>query len=162
MGRMTLLDIEGVAAPSVEKYQLKHIKPYHREIARRVVLGQSQHDIAQDLSMSESRLSIICNSPMFKKEVERLESMRNAGVENIQEQLQEVSPVMLEILERLALYSSKDQIKKECAQDLLDRAGYGKITKFDGTVTHETHEQKLARLTGQVGKMVDVTPKKGN
>ncbi len=161
MGRLTLLETTGDLAPSVEKYQLRYIMPYHREIARRVVLGEKQHEIATDLHLNEGRLSIICNSPLFKNEVARLEAMREAGVQDVTMQIDELAPVMLEVMERIAMYGAKESNRIIAAQDLLDRSKYTKVKKFEGSLTTETHEQKLERLTGdRVDNAVDVTPTK--
>lgn len=81
-------------------------------------------------------------------EVKRLEDMRDSGVEDVTVQLQELSPVALETVERIMIYGSKEAIRLDAAKDILDRAGHGKVTKIDGTMTHETHEQRLARFMG--------------
>jgi len=125
---------------SVTKYGLGYIRPYHREIARRLVLGEIQADIARSLGMSESRMSIIVNSPLFKLELQRLAVSRDEGVANVQQTLQAISPLALEVIER-TMYSSKSEtLKFAAAQDVLDRAGFGKTTKVVSNVSgHVTH-----------------------
>jgi len=117
------------SAASVETYGLSYIRPYHREIARRLVLGQKQSDICRDLGMSVSRMSIIINSPLFKLELKRLETMRDNGVGEVTQQLKELSPVALETVERIMYGAKSDRLKLDAAETILDRAGYGSINK---------------------------------
>jgi hypothetical protein len=85
----------------------------------------------------------------MKNEVARLEAQRDSGVQDVTTQLQELAPTMIEVIERLAIYGSKESIRLQAAQDLLDRnKETSKVTKVDSVVTHETHEQRLARLMG--------------
>jgi hypothetical protein len=104
MGRTPQQAISGQLSPSVQKYQLAYIRPYHREIARRLVLGQKQSEIARDMDINEGRLSIIVNSPSMTAEVARLESQRDAGVHDVTTQIEELSPVMLEVLQQLRIF----------------------------------------------------------
>ena len=113
---------------SVQKYGLNYIRPYHREIARRLVLGQTQGEICKQLGISASRMSIIVHSPLFKLELKRLEKARDEGVEDVTRTLQEISPVAIEVLERL-MYEGKPQVRLQAASTLLDRAGYGAVNK---------------------------------
>lgn len=125
---------------SVQNLQLGYIRPYHREIARRLVLGQKQSDICRDLGLSTSRLSIIVNSPLFKMEVSKLEVERDKGVGDVQKTLQEVSPLALEVMERTMLMGRSEKLRFDAASSLLDRAGYGAIGKqainISGTVKY--------------------------
>jgi hypothetical protein len=171
MGRIPTQAITGELAPSVQKYQLSYIRPYHREIARRLVLGQKQSEIAKDMNIDEGRLSIIVNSPSMQAEVARLEAQRDNGVHDVTVQLQELQPVMLEVMERLAIYGSKESTRLEAAKDLLDRGpDTAKVKKFDGKVLAETHEERIARImgvpkenihspNGTPTEIIDITPK---
>ncbi len=114
---------------SVKRYSLGYIRPYHREIARRLVLGQNQATICKVLGMSSSRMSIIVNSPLFKIEVKRLEDLRDSGVGNIQDQLREISPVALEQIERTMYHGGSERLRFNAAESILDRAGHSKISK---------------------------------
>lgn len=114
---------------SVEQYGLSYIRPYHREIARRLVLGQKQSEISRDLGMSVSRMSIIINSPLFKLELKRLETMRDNGVGEVTQQLRELSPVALETVERIMYSARSDRLRLDAAETILDRGGFGAINK---------------------------------
>lgn len=59
-----------------ENLQIKRILPRHVEIMNRLILGQRQVEIARDLEMTESRLSIIVNSPLFQLELKKKQLRR--------------------------------------------------------------------------------------
>lgn len=121
---------------SVKKYSLGYIRPYHREIARRLVLGQNQATICRALDMTEGRMSIICNSPLFKIEIRRLEDLRDTGVGNVTEQLRELSPIALEVVERTMYDRTNKRLSFNAAESILDRAGDSRINKGTLEVTN--------------------------
>lgn len=158
MGRTPLIDATGELAPSVQAAALLHIRAAHREIARRVALGQSQTDIAKDLGYSESRMSIICNSPIMKQEIERLASMRDLSTVDVTIQMREKAPMMADVLEEVALFGAKDKDRVEAAKSMLSFAGYDPVKKVEGTLVSETHEQRLARLKRSEPRQINVVP----
>lgn len=66
---------------------IKHILPRHVEIMRRLVLGEKQRDIARSLEMTESRLSIIVNSPLFQLELRKMQRRQEDRVAAIHEKI---------------------------------------------------------------------------
>ena len=158
MGRIPQLELTGEMSQTMQNYALAYIRPYHKEIARRAVLGETEIEIARAMDISQPRLSIIFNSPLFKVEIARLEAMRDAGVMDVTTQIQELAPVALETLERVMIYGKSESLRVGIAQDLLDRAGHGAVKKFDGTIITETHEQRIARLMGDdAPRIINVT-----
>jgi len=136
---------------NVENLALTYIRPYHREIARRLVLGETAARICRSIGMGEGRMSIIVNSPLFKLEIKRLEDLRDGGVADVTQTLKELSPLALEVVERTMHGSKSETLRFSAAQDVLDRAGYGKTTKvlaqFAGNITHSTlSEAELRQL----------------
>jgi len=112
------------------------VRPYHREIARRLVLGQRQSDICVDLGISTGRLSIIVNSPLFKLELKRLEDIRDKGVEDVTRSLKNLAPVALEQIERTMYTAKSEKLRTQCAWDILDRAGYKATDKVEVRTTN--------------------------
>ena len=62
---------------SVSKRGLKHLRPIHRTIAWMLTTGSRQCDVARELGLNQSRLSLIVNSPLFKEELEKAEKQRD-------------------------------------------------------------------------------------
>lgn len=130
--------ISGELSNTVKKYGLSAIKPRHTEIARRLVLGQTQSEIARDLNMTPARLSVICASPIFKIEYNRLKELRDAGTVDISRELQEIAPGALEVIERTMYKGKTENIQFRAAESIMDRAGYSKInkTELSGKLQH--------------------------
>lgn len=129
--------VPSVESASVVANGLMYIRPYHREFARRLVLGQKAVDICADLSVSEARFSIIVNSPLFKIEIKRLEEARDKGVADVTQTLRELSPLALEQVERTMYHARSDRLRFDAAESILDRAGYGKSARIEIKATHE-------------------------
>lgn len=121
--------IPSMMSNSVEKYGLSYIRPYHKEIARRLVVGQTQATISRELGLTESRLSIIVNSPLFKLTVKKLEDERDKGVVDVTRSLKEIAPIALEQLERTMYGAKSETLRFKASESLLSRAGYGPINK---------------------------------
>ena len=124
MGRVPLN-----CSPSVEKYGVAYIRPYHREIARRLVLGQKESEIRELVGLSQSRFSIIINSPLFKYEVARLEAERDESTADVAKTLKEVSPLALEVIERTMYSADSQRLRYDAACTIMDRAGHGSINR---------------------------------
>lgn len=79
MGRPPDKDREG-------KIELQCLKPHHRAMARYAAAGKRPQDIAQIFGLGAAQVSVIMNSPLFLKEMERVMeglelSMRDAHTE---------------------------------------------------------------------------------
>lgn len=108
---------------SVERYGLGYIRPRHNEIARRLVCGQSQSDIARTMGINIGRLSIIVNSPLFKIMIAKLSKLRDDSVTDIQEELRELAPVAVAEIAKVVMTSTSETLRFKASQDILDRAG---------------------------------------
>jgi len=114
----------------------------HREIMRRLIAGETQHRISVEMGITESRLSIICNSPLFKRELAALEAeVKGRYITNtadIQDKINRLQPRAVEVLDHILNKSEVDgkmvslPLKRDVALDILELAGSGK--KKNGTV----------------------------
>lgn len=103
---------------------------------RRLIAGESQHRIAEDLGMTESRISIICNSPLFKRELKKLEDeVKDRYIDTtaaVQQRLNSLQPAAVDILESILNKNEVNgkmvslPLKRETALDVLELAGNGK------------------------------------
>ena len=121
--------IPSVESASVTKYGLGYIRPRHREIARRLISGQTQAEICDGIGMTEYRMSIIVNSPLFKIMLKQLEDERDANAVDIGRDLREISPVALDVIERTMYKAKSEKLRFEAAESILDRAGHGAINR---------------------------------
>ena len=120
------------------KYQIKQLWSRHEEINRRLLLGQKSKDIANDLNISEATVSYTKNSKLAQKELGIMKAARDANSVDVAQQIQEIAPQALEILEEIMQGDETQQsLKAKVATDLLDRAGYTPPKKVLGMVAHK-------------------------
>ncbi len=143
---------------SVIKYGIKAMKARHYEIARRLILGQSQGEISRELGVTESWLSMICNSPLFKVVLGRLNEARDRDTLDVAKQLSEAAINAVEIEERIMYTSTSEKVKMAAAQDIMDRAGFGRVTKSLNVTAHVdtssmSKDEKMRVIMERVGRM---------
>jgi len=110
--------------------QLMALKPWHDELARRLVIGcQKQCEIAAELGVTQSWLSTILTQPLMKRRLQMLREERDKDSLDVGKQLDAASMPAIEIIERTMYRTKSEKLSVMCAQDLLDRAGHGKVTK---------------------------------
>ncbi len=153
---------------------LQLIRPRHREIMRRLVCGQTQREIAEELSLNEGRLSIIINSPLFKVELKKMEKdVRARAVANIGDVSARVAKMQgpaLDVLEKIITNKTEKEVpyslKRAAAMDVLELAGAKKNKNEDGMndfaqfiseAYAEAKQRALNRLDHQLEAAVEPT-----
>ena len=114
--------------PKFQPHQVRRLLPRHHKIFNRLLLGFNQHQIAENLGMSNRSISLIVNSPLVQSEVARrrktIESMENksiaGGTERARTILDEASASAAQTQVNL-LDSTEDRLKHSAAKDILDR-----------------------------------------
>ena len=130
---------------------LTHLWERHKEIVRRLVAGDRQKDIADDMKMTYSRMSIICNSPAFKTQLQRLSMGADNNALDIDDRITALSSDAMSLMEdalqdNIMAIAPKDRLG--IAKDVLDRAGHGatkKIAVQSTTLTKEDIDEMRSR-----------------
>ena len=76
---------------SMSVNSIKKLNPRHREIMIRIVNGQKNKTIAEDMGITEGRLSIIRNSPLFQIELKKMLAKREEKLYSIQDNFLEAA-----------------------------------------------------------------------
>ncbi len=123
-----------VAQPAVGRKKgdgnLMALKPWHDELARRLVIGcQKQREIARELGVTEAWLSTVLTQPLMKRRIQALRDERDKSALDVGAQLDAAALPAVEIIERTMYKTTSERLKVTCAQDLLDRAGFPRVTK---------------------------------
>jgi len=113
---------------------LLHLWERHKELARKIVAGQKPIEIAKDFNMSTSRISIIMNSPAFKKYVGSLRERVEIGLVDIRKEINKGAQSGVGLLLKLMSDDTKtvddtQKFKSKLALEFLDRDGHGKVQK---------------------------------
>lgn len=111
-------------------YEIVKIQDNHREILRRLTLGQLAVDIARDLGCTTSVVSYVRNSQLGKAELTSLQNGRDQSVTDLTQQIKDTAPEAFEtLLELRRDMDTPRAIRARVAFDHLDRAGHGAIKK---------------------------------
>ena len=126
---------------------LTHLWERHKEIMRRLVAGDRQVDIARDLQMTQSRMSIICNSPAFKTQLERLSIGADNNALDVQDRVTALSSDAMSVLEDVLQNGEgvPKRLQVEVAKDIMDRAGHGAVKKT-ATITATLGAEDIAEM----------------
>ena len=104
----------------------------HKEIANLVVAGHRPIDICKELGYTPTWMSIIMNSPVFKKYVASLRVRVEEGLIDVKKKLYEGSTIgVVKLLEILNDKDTQKSLQVKVAQDFLDRAGFPKVSKVE-------------------------------
>ena len=125
------------------KYEIQALWEKHREIARQVVLGKTNIDIADAVGCTPQTVSNVRNSPLAQAEMERLGGMRDDDVVDMSQRIKDFAPVALELLEQIIsgrIPSASIALRAKVAAGHLGRAGYGEVHKVQALHAHLSAE----------------------
>jgi hypothetical protein len=135
----------------------------HKEIARRIALGQKNVHIAQALGISEMSVSQTRNSPIIKERVESLADRMDDSAVDVGKRIKSMAPQALKVLE--AVLEDEENtvplsLKIKTAHDILDRAGHAAIKQINANVLHghftATDLAEIKQIARDSGVIVDV------
>lgn len=117
---------------------LTHMWERHREIARRLVSGDKPREIAQSLGMTETRLSIITNSPVFQIHLQELSAKADEAAADVSGRISKLAIESMTVLEN-AIRVKSDEIsatqRTKFALESLAMAGFGAVQKVASVST---------------------------
>ena len=113
------------------KYEIQSLQERHREILRRLALGQAPKEIASSLGITSQVVHYVKNSHIGKRELGLIQGARTADAIEVSNQIQELAPQALDTLEGLMNdeEESPGALRAKIATDILDRAGHSPIKK---------------------------------
>lgn len=138
----------------VRKYQIEQVWEVHREIARRILLGEKNVDIAKSLKCSSAMVSYTRNSYLVKAEIARLAATRDGLSTDIAQDIQDLTPLALQtVTEVMTGVLAEPAVKLRAGFGILDRGGFSPVKKqlnVNGTLTRKDIEdiKKDARENG--------------
>jgi len=145
----------GRGDPNERVVQIQHLWDKHREVLRLIALGHGNKDIGQICGYSPQTIANIRNSPICRQHLEVLQAARDSTTVDVARVLLEDAPKSLQLLQEVrdGEHGAAVATRAQVAQDLLSRAGFPKITKLEGNVSHgivteEILERVKARRAG--------------
>ena len=141
----------------------------HHEIARLILLGHSNKEVADRLDVTPQQVSNVRNSPIVKDKLSIMRAARDAGCIDLSKEIMELAPIALDRIKEvlqggtvLGKEASAKDILKE-SNNLLDRQMGKAVQRVDArsVTAHLTMEDierikeravALADYSGQLGE----------
>lgn len=117
---------------------LSNLWEHHKEIARRLLLGERQCDIARAMNITPAWLSVVTTSPAFIKYLDGLRARTELGITDIRKEITAGAVKAVKVLQNL-LTSTNENVQLKAATDLLDRDGYKAATKIEQSTEVTVH-----------------------
>lgn len=112
----------------------------HHEIARRIVLGQKNTEIAKVLACTPQTVSNVRNSPVVQEHVSVMRGARDADTVDLAKEIQEIAPVALALLKDVINgegdgTSASIALRAKESNNMLARVGHGVPHKIQAETT---------------------------
>ena len=166
-GRMAIIDYVELMAEKKQKtiktsertFELKKLRDLNKEIIRLSVTGMKQKEMAKVVGCTEMTVANTLASGVARQQLENMRAMRDVQAVDIGARIHELAAEAIEVMGELLLSpSTRDNVRKDIAVDLLDRAGHSPVRRLEtrSTITQgelDAVKQKaleLGRLSGLV------------
>jgi hypothetical protein len=134
------------------QWETKQLWDHHKEILRRLAMGQRSESIAADLGITTQTVSNTRNSALGRAKVTELQSARDAEATEIAKRIEEFAPVCLDLLEDViqgrAMRTGRGEpidmpmsSRVRVAERHLSRAGHGEIKRRFSVTKRLTDEE---------------------
>lgn len=123
-------------------------------------MGQSKKRIAEVIHKTPQWVYLVCKSPMFKMELERMQQKLEGRFVDIKREAMEVDAQVgtLGIVGKIASSGDRDSTRLEACKTILNRAYGTPVQEMNVTLGFAIPDKFLERATEAFGKVVDVTP----
>lgn len=122
------------------------LSPRHREAMRRLAMGTPIGKVAEDLGYSVSHLTKISKSPLFLREMERMQTRLDQASYNAMQELRKIHPKAVQAYEDLISQTEYKQLRFNTAKDLFDRTGVVAARYAQSIEAVQSYEQRLAEV----------------
>lgn len=124
-----------------------HMWDVHHEIARRIVIGQKNVEIAEALGVSAQMVSNVRNSPVVQEHISIMRGARDADTVDLAREIKEIAPEALTLLKDIIKGDDQGQgaplgLRARTAENMLARVGHGvpKVVKSENVHAFLTTE----------------------
>lgn len=125
---------------------IQRMSARHREIMRRVALGERHKDIAQDMGMTVQTVHVIVRSPLFQQELHTMMKEMDAQLYDAMQELRDTQQDAV-----LAMRDSVQQrelpvLRFHAAKDILNRTGITVPKEYHVTKQQTSYEELLHKV----------------
>lgn len=149
-------------------FEVNKMWEVHKEIVRKLLLGEKNSEIAEDLGVSEVMVSYTRNSKVVQSQLSIMGAARDADTIDLAREIREKAPKALELLEGIIEDNGTTHsmaLAAKTAENWMDRAGYGAPKRIEALVAHLTAEEiegikKSAVIDAEASSII-VKPEEG-
>ena len=156
---------------ATQKLQPKHINTKHRAMMRHFIAGKTNREVAELFGMTEARVSLIKNSPLFREEMAKMEKeVKDEYVQTegskvqtdlIRVRMKERAAEAADTLYELMKGAESEAVRQKSAMEILDRTGYKATEKFEGEVVVDASDGLINALNAALAEMREKKEKDG-
>ncbi len=137
-------------SPAVADYRERLLKrglsPRHREAMRLVASGKTIKQVAEQLGYCYARLLQITRSPLWRREMDRLQNRLDTDAYDTMHELRKLQPHCVQGLSDLIQQDEFKSIRLAAIRDVLDRTGV-RLPDTASTITQtQTYEEQLSKV----------------
>jgi len=105
--------------------------------------GQSNERIAQDLSITPVAVSYTLNSDIGREKIEELQVIGDLDTASVIREIHDLIPHALQVHGDIVKDENMDpRIRQKSADSILDRGGFGRVTRVEAHMKHEKDVQR--------------------
>jgi len=108
------------------RWEVSALNARHREIMRRIIEGATYVEIAEAMGIHKQTVMLVCTSPMFREELQKMEAALDISVIK---RADDLSNEALDTLKMMMRRGKSEALKVRAAREILDTAGYSKVEK---------------------------------
>jgi len=133
--------------------------PLIREVLRRRLLGQSKKEIAEAIHKTPQWVRLVCKSPLFKMELERMEQKLAGRFVDIKREAMAVDAEVgtLSLIGGIAKSGDRDSTRLEACKTILNRAYGTPVQEVSVTLGFSIPDKFLEQATKAFGEVIDVS-----
>lgn len=112
-----------------QHYEIKQMWERHHQIARLLVLGWSNMQVATHLGITPQTVSNARNNPEVKRQIDLLSARADNSIVDVSKRIQDLAPRALNVMEEV-MDDAEFSTRRLAAKDILEMAGYKAISRL--------------------------------
>jgi hypothetical protein len=125
--------------PPRKQWEVRKLYDDHQEIVRLAVLGTSVTEIAKRLGKTTQSITMVLDSAIVKDQIATMQAVRDVECIDVAREIKEFAPTCLSLLQDVVRGTGDGEaasinLRVATSKDMLDRAGYGAVKKFQGQI----------------------------
>ena len=124
--------------------QRKRLHTWHRELMRRVAVGEEPSKVAKELGFSVANAQQLVKSPLFQQELAKMQARLDESLYDAFSEIRNLQPEAVLALKQLVKNKRRPDLRLAAAREILNRSGINAAQQVEISETaHLSYEQRL-------------------